>query len=79
MVITLSASHSVTIQPAIIKTISTLTVNRLVDVPKQKMVKCFVDELNEPIILWQGTDYDKIGQWTDADVENRLNALYNAS
>jgi len=79
MVITLSASHSVTIKPAITKTISTLTVNRLVDLPNQKMVKCFVDELNEPIILWQGTDYDTIGQWTDVDVENRLNALYNAS
>ena len=28
------------------------------------------------IVLWQGAEYDAIGQWTDADVHNKLVELY---
>jgi hypothetical protein len=28
------------------------------------------------IILWEGAAYDAIGQWTDADVHNKLVELY---
>jgi len=28
-----------------------------------------------PIILWKGAEYDAAGQFTDVDVENRINAL----
>lgn len=28
------------------------------------------------IILWEGAAYDAIGQWTDTDVQNRINELY---
>jgi hypothetical protein len=58
------------------KTISTITIGRLVDLPKKKMVKCFIEELEEPVVLWEGAAYDAIGQWTDADVQARLAELY---
>jgi hypothetical protein len=54
-----------------------LTVNRIVDLPKQKVVRCFIEELEDPIVLWKAEAYDAIGQWTDTDVTNRLNELYN--
>jgi hypothetical protein len=43
-----------------------------------KLVRCFVEELEQPITLWEGSAYDAIGQWTDTDVTNRLNELYNS-
>jgi len=58
------------------KTISTITIGRLVDLPKKKMVKCFIEELEEPVVLWEGAAYDAIGQWTDTDVQTRLTELY---
>lgn len=57
-------------------TLDKLTVNRLVDLPAQKKVVCFVKEINTPIILWEGGAYDSIGQWTDTNVSDRLKALY---
>jgi hypothetical protein len=76
--ITLTNPKTVTIQEAKTKTISTLTVERVVDLPQQKKVRCFVKELDEPVTLWEGAEYDSIGQWTDTDVVNKLTSLYNA-
>jgi hypothetical protein len=78
MNITLTNPKTVVLQEAKSKTITTLTVNRVVDLPKQKVVRCFVEELDEPIVLWEGAAYDAAGQYTDTDVQNRLLALYNA-
>jgi hypothetical protein len=78
MNITLTNPKTVVLQEAKSKTITTLTVNRVVDLPKQKVVRCFVEELDEPIVLWEGAAYDAAGQYTDTDVQNRLLSLYNA-
>ena len=75
--ITLSSPQIITIQPAKTKTITKITIDRVVDIPAQKIVRIFTIELDSPIILWQGDAYDKIGQWTDEDVIERLHALYN--
>lgn len=29
----------------------------------------------KPLILWQGEEYDAIGQWTDAEAEARIKEL----
>jgi len=76
--ITLNNPKTVTIQEAKTKTITTLTVERVVDLPGQKKVRVFVKELDEPVVLWEGAAYDAIGQWTDADVTSKLTSLYNA-
>lgn len=78
MNITLNSPKKIVLQEEKSKTISTLTVNRVVDLPKQKTVRCFVEELEDPIVLWEGAAYDAAGQWTDADVQARLTTLYNA-
>jgi len=46
-------------------------------VTTKKVVKAFVEELDEAVVLWQGAAYDAAGQWTDSDVEARLTELYS--
>ena len=77
MNINLNNPKKIVLQEEKSKTVSTLTVSRIVDLPKQKVVRCFIEELEEPIVLWKAEAYDAIGQWTDTDVTNRLNELYN--
>lgn len=76
MTITLSNPKTITTQPAVTKTITTLTIERIVDNPVQKIVRAFVSEIPQPIILWEAATYDAIGQWTDADVSARLTSIY---
>jgi hypothetical protein len=56
--------------------ISKITVLNVSDYSESKIVKAFTKELGA-ITLWEGAAYDTIGQWTDTDVINRLNELYN--
>lgn len=76
MKITLSQPTEVTIVEKKTETIQELTIERTVDIPKQKIVRCFIAELREPLILWEGDAYDQIGQWTDLDVENRILEIF---
>jgi hypothetical protein len=78
MNITLNAPKKIVLQEEKSKTVTSLTVNRVVDLPKQKMVRVFVEEIDEAIVIWEGAAYDAAGQWTDADVAARLNELYNS-
>lgn len=59
------------------KSITKLTVQRMVDLPAKKEVRVFVKELKEPVVLWSGEAYDEVGQWTDADVEAKLLELFS--
>ena len=77
MKITLSNPKKVVLQEEKSKTVESLTVNRVVDLPKRKIVRVFVEELDEPIVLWEGAAYDAAGQWTDSDVQARLTELYS--
>jgi hypothetical protein len=76
MEITLNSPRKIVLQEEKSKDISKLTVARVVDLPKQKVVRCFCEELEEAIVLWEGAAYDAIGQWSDSDVQNRLAELY---
>jgi len=60
------------------KTYNELTVKRLVDFPEKKRVVAFIKEVNKPVVLWEGTSYDVIGDWTSANVSERLMELYSA-
>ena len=77
MQINLQNPKKVVLQEEKSKTVNTLTVVRLVDLPKKKMVRCFIEELEDPIVLWEGATYDAIGQWTDTNVQERLTELYS--
>ena len=77
MQINLQTPKKVVLQEEKSKTVTTLTVSRIVDLPKKKVVRAFVEELDEPVVLWEGAAYDAAGQWTDSDVEARLTELYS--
>lgn len=77
MKIDLKNPKKVVLQEEKSKEITSLTITRLVDLPKKKVVRAFVEELDGPVVLWEGAAYDAIGQWTDADVQNRLTELYS--
>ena len=57
-------------------TIDKVTVMELLDNPDKKQVIAKTKELGV-VILWKDADYDAIGQWTDTDVINKINELYN--
>jgi len=65
-----------TIVPAETKTLTELTIIRIVDLPVEKIVRAFVKELQAPIVLWEGAAYDAAGQWTDSDVTARILVLF---
>jgi hypothetical protein len=77
MQISLSNPKKVVLQEEKSKTVTTLTVSRIVDLPKKKVVRAFIEELDEPVVLWEGAAYDAIGQWTYSNVEARLTELYS--
>jgi len=77
MEINLTGTKEIVIAAAVTVSTDKLTTNRIVELPKEKIVRCFFDELNEPVILWEGAAYDAIGQWTDSDVEARVLELFN--
>jgi hypothetical protein len=76
--ITLPNSVVRTIVPAETKTLTELTITRMVDLPGDKIVRVFVKELHAPIVLWEGDAYDAAGQWTDSDVTARILELFAA-
>jgi len=72
--IDLGQDVTVVTRPVETKTVETVTVQRMVDIPAHKRVIVFTEEIGE-LVLWEGADYDAIGQWTDQDVINRVKAL----
>lgn len=54
---------------------SSLAISHFIDNPTEKTVIAVTDTGRE-IVLWKGSEYDAIGQWTDADVVKRIKELY---
>lgn len=57
------------------KEIRSITIKRMVDNPIRKIVAVETKEMGR-VVLWEGADYDAIGQWTDSDVATRLHQLF---
>ena len=76
MKITLSTQKEIVVVAEQVKTVNEISINRMVDLPQQKKVLVLTNELGQ-VVLWEGTAYDAIGQWTDQDVIARLNELYS--
>lgn len=51
---------------------------RVIDEAEYKKVYCVIEfnGIEKFITLWEGVEYDAIGQWTDDDVKNRLNEIF---
>jgi hypothetical protein len=77
MEINFSETKDITIVAEKKKSLDKLTIEQMVDFPSRKLVVAITSELGR-IRLWQGAEYDAIGQWTDTDVVNRIQELYGA-
>jgi hypothetical protein len=75
MIITLPTEVTVKEVPSIKIKTSTLEVISIQDVPNKKKIIANTKELGL-VTLWESETYDRIGQWTDSDVETRLIELF---
>lgn len=75
MEITFNAPKEVVIVAQQSKTVDQITIFSIQDFPSRKLVQANTREIGV-VVLWEGEAYDTIGQWTDADVINRINELY---
>ncbi len=57
-IIPLNTTAVVTLQPLQQKAVTTLTISRLVILPEQKIIRAFVNEFSQPILLLSGASYD---------------------
>jgi hypothetical protein len=73
--ITLNTPGAILIQPASSLPVTTVTVERVVDIPEFKIVELYITSYPFPIRLWEGSSYDAIGQWTDSDVTARVQTM----
>ena len=76
MKITFDSEKTYVTRPEESKKVTTLTFYQIMDNNRNKTVTIHTIELGV-IVLWSGADYDAIGQWTDQDVENRINEILN--
>ena len=75
MKITFETPKEVVIIKELKRTIEELTIEEVVDNNSRKEVKAYTQELGI-VVLWEGEAYDKIGQWTNANVIKRIKELY---
>jgi|LakMenEpi03Aug12_release.lakeMendotaPanAssembly.Ray.scaffolds.fasta_scaffold744735_2 hypothetical protein len=61
--------------PAVKIKTSTIEVTSVEDISRQRKIVAYTKELG-PITLWENEMYDRIGQWTDSDIETRLIELF---
>ena len=54
---------------------TTVTLDYTIDNPTKKIVYAHTLEVGR-LILWEGAAYDAIGQWTDQDVQTKLQELF---
>jgi len=74
MIVTFDSPKTIVTIPQVTKTVSTVNVVQLTDLPESKVVFAYTAEVGR-ITLWTGSAYDTIGQWTDTDVVNRIKEL----
>lgn len=76
MKIILDAPKEIIIVPEMTRTVTELIIKEMVDNPENKTIRVNIERLGH-ITLWEGEDYDLIGQWTDDDVIARIRELYS--
>jgi hypothetical protein len=76
LVVSLGGSKVVKQIPARDITISSVTIESIIDSSKDKTVTAIVKGYPGNIVLWEGAAYDAIGQWTDADVISKIKEIY---
>lgn len=73
--LTFQSPKTITLGPAPTVTMTEIKISSIIDNPEAKMVIANIDRLGS-IVLWEGLEYDAIGQWTDTDVIAKLEGFY---
>ncbi len=56
--------------------ITSLTINMIVDNPVARIHKVHIENLPSPVVLWEGSDYDRMGgNFTHTAVQARLREI----
>ena len=76
LVIDLGGPKVIKSTPASEIKLSSITIISILDNSKAKKVVANLKGYPGKVTLWEGEAYDAIGQWTDADVANRLKEIY---
>ena len=76
MEITLNKPKEIVVFAERKKTITKIEITEVIDNSKTKTITAKTTEFGT-IVLWKGTEYDTIGQWTDTDVVSKIKSLYN--
>jgi hypothetical protein len=59
------------------QTFNSLTIERIIDFVEQKKVIVFLKEIPDPIIVWEGEEYDSKREWTKNEVAQYVKRLYS--
>lgn len=76
MKITLTNPKVIIKQPEISETITEITIDRIVDIPKEKKVVVFVTGERIELESLSGDNYDTPSEWTNAAVLSAVKAHY---
>ena len=76
MQIIFAAPKEIVYRESVLIETDTVTINQVTDNYTSVIaLLSFGNGKTKEIILWEGKDYEAIGQWTDEDVTNRLKEL----
>ena len=70
-----SSPKDIVLHPEQKITLDKLTILQMTDFPERKVVRVNTVEIGT-IVVFQGAEYDAIGQWTDTDVVNKIKSMY---
>jgi len=69
--ITLNTPLTFILQPEVKIELTNIEIQRIIDNPNEKFVRAFINGISD-IILWEGNEYDAIGNWTQEQAEARI-------
>lgn len=61
--------------PESVMTSDKIVITEMVDSPQHKKVTVYTSGLPGRIVLWEGAEYDAVGNWTNQDVIDRINEI----
>jgi len=66
----------VQIREVAVSGLTSLTIKAIYDIPSLRKHQVYLDGFRDPVVLWEGEDYDlKRGSFTHADVQQRIQEL----
>jgi len=75
--ITFDAPQEIIVQPEIKKTITQLSINRIVDIPSERKVAVFIDGERIELDALSGDNYDTPAEWSNATLVDAVKAYYS--